>query len=99
MLGVELVAVYGFVSYMGMRNNGFIRAIFAKERIIDKAMDKNRDIVEKQQKLFYVNEQLGIKRIQLEAANKKINDNIIEMNLQNDMLDRKSTRLNSSHVF
>lgn len=66
-------------------------ALLAKERIIDKAYDNNKEILEKQQKLFYVNEQLGIKKIEVESANKKILMNSIEMNLQNKLMEYYSS--------
>lgn len=81
-----IMAMYCALMYIGKRFESFEKAVLAKERIIDKAMDNNKEIMEKQEKLYYVNEQLGIKRIELESANKKINANILEINIQNDML-------------
>lgn len=91
-------SLYGVVSYMGSKNRDFERAVFAKDRMIDKAMDTNNEIKVKQEKLFYVNEQLGIKRIELEAANHKINVNNMELNLQNDLLKFFAATLDISKI-
>lgn len=86
MLMAFALAMFCTLMHIGKQYERFEKAVLAKERIIDKAMDNNKEIMEKQGKLYYVNEQLGIKRIELESANRKINANILEINIQNDML-------------
>lgn len=86
MLAAFDIAMFSTLEHIGSRYERFDNAVLAKERIIDKAMDNNKEIMEKQEKLYYVNEQLGLKRIELESANRKINANNIEVSFQNDML-------------
>lgn len=81
-----IITMYSVLSYIGSRYEHFENAVLAKDRMLDKAMDINREMLEKQEKLYYVNEQLALKRIELESANSKINANILEMHFQNEML-------------
>lgn len=87
-LEVSIIAImiFAITKFYGVRTSYFSKTILSKERMIEKAMDINKLNTEKQEKLFYVNEQLGTKRIELEEANRKnrvIND---EISLQNDIL-------------
>ena len=86
MLAAFDIAMSAVLEHIGKRYEKFENAVLAKERIIDKAMDNNKEIIEKQEKLYYVNEQLGLKRIELESANRKINANNLEVSFQNEML-------------
>ena len=81
-----IMAMYAALAHIGAQYEYFENAMLAKDRMLDKAMDINNEIMEKQEKLFYVNEQLGLKRIELESANRKINANNFEVNFQNEML-------------
>lgn len=81
-----IIAMYAALVHIGSQYERFENAVLAKDRMIDKAMDTNNEIMEKQEKLYYVNEQLGLKRIELESANHKINANNIEVRFQNEML-------------
>lgn len=81
-----IMAMYAALAHIGAQYEYFENAMLAKDRMLDKAMDINNEIMEKQEKLFYVNEQLGLKRIDLESANRKINANNFEVNFQNEML-------------
>ena len=81
-----IITMYSVLSYIGSRYEHFENAVLAKDRMLDKAMYTNREMLEKQEKLYYVNEQLALKRIELESANSKINANILEMHFQNEML-------------
>ncbi len=81
-----IIAMCAALIHMGSQYERFENAVLAKDRMLDKAMDTNNEIIEKQEKLFYVNEQLGLKRIELESANKKINANNLEVHFQNEML-------------
>lgn len=81
-----IIAMYAALSHIGGQYEHFENAVLAKDRMLDKAMDTNKEMLEKQEKLYYVNEQLGLKRIELESANSKINANILEMHFQNEML-------------
>ena len=86
MLAAFDIAMCAALEHIGKQYEKFENAVLAKERIIDKAMDNNKEIIEKQEKLYYVNEQLGLKRIELESANRRINANNLEVSFQNDML-------------
>ncbi len=86
MLAAFDIAMAAALEHIGKQYEKFENAVLAKERIIDKAMDNNKEIMEKQEKLYYVNEQLGLKRIELESANRKINANNLEVSFQNEML-------------
>lgn len=77
---------YGVAKFYGSRASLFEKTVLAKERMIEKAMDINNDNMARQEKLFYVNEQLGTKRIELEEANRKNKLINKEMRLQNDVL-------------
>lgn len=81
-----IMAMYAALAHIGAQYEYFENAMLAKDRMLDKAMDTNNEIMEKQEKLFYVNEQLGLKRIELESANRKINANNVEVHFQNEML-------------
>lgn len=81
-----IMAMYSALAHIGAQYEYFENAMLAKDRMLDKAMDTNNEIMEKQEKLFYVNEQLGLKRIELESANRKINANNVEVHFQNEML-------------
>lgn len=85
-LAAFIIAMYAALVHIGSQYEHFENAVLAKDRMIDKAMDTNNEIIEKQEKLFYVNEQLGLKRIELESANRKINANNLEVRFQNEML-------------
>lgn len=85
-LAAFIIAMYAALVHIGSQYERFENAVLAKDRMIDKAMDTNNEIIEKQEKLYYVNEQLGLKRIELESANRKINANNLEVRFQNEML-------------
>ena len=86
-LFVLSVVIFSIFTVLGEKIEELNDALLSKDRLLDKAYDNNKNIIDKQQKLFYVNEQLGIKKIEVEAANQKIKHNSKEMELQNKLME------------
>lgn len=63
------------------------KMLFAKDRIIDRAKDNSDKINESQHELRGLNEQLGLKKFQLEEANRRVNEMNNNFNVQNKFLN------------
>lgn len=65
--------------------NFFEKRLFAQNRVVAELNHANDDLKEHQQKIKKVNETLGMQKIELRAANKKINRSHDEMSVQNEI--------------
>lgn len=63
----------------------FERKIFAQNRIVSDLNDANDALKSQQKEIEKVNEKLGTQKIQLQAANKRINRSHDEMSVQNEI--------------
>lgn len=63
----------------------FENKLFAQNRVVAELNQANDELKEHQQKIKKVNETLGMQKIELRAANKKINRSHDEMSVQNEI--------------
>lgn len=63
----------------------FEEKLFAQNRVVAELNHANDDLKDSQQKIKKVNETLGMQKIELRAANKKINRSHDEMSVQNEI--------------
>ncbi len=65
--------------------NYFIRLLFAQNRTVDTLNETNGKLKEQQEQIKKTNEMLGMQKIELQAANKKINRSHDEISVQNEI--------------
>lgn len=92
---VILLSVYSYISVMQDYNEQYI---YAKDRMIDRAQDSYVKVAENQNNLMIANEQLGVKKFELEEANKKINIINSDINFQNQIIRIASSSLDLNEV-
>nr|MBP3599307.1 diguanylate cyclase [Eubacterium sp.] len=63
----------------------FMKKVFAQNRTVDNLNEANDQLREQQNEIKKTNELLGLQKIELQAANKKINRSHDEMSLQNEI--------------
>lgn len=63
----------------------FIRLLFAQNRTVENLNEANGQLKDKQEEIKRVNERLGMQKVKLQAANKKINRSHDEMSVQNEL--------------
>lgn len=65
--------------------NYFIQLLFAQNRTVDNLNEANEKLKEQQEQIKKTNEMLGMQKIELQAANKKINRSHDEISVQNEI--------------
>ncbi|MGN0370521.1 MAG: GGDEF domain-containing protein [Butyrivibrio sp.] len=78
-----LMTLFSIIGYIQGKTE---QIIFAKDRLIDRAKDNYERIDDNQKNLVLLNEQLGVKKYELEEANRKINTANEDAKLQNSLL-------------
>lgn len=63
----------------------FMQLVFAQNRTVENLNEANEELKEKQEEIKRVNERLGMQKIKLQAANKKVNRAHDEMSVQNEI--------------
>ena len=81
------LVIFAISSIYGKMQKDSEQMVFAKERIIDKAKDNSDKVTESRQELRELNEQLGLKKFQLEDVNRQINEMNNNFNVQNKFLN------------
>ena len=92
---VILLAIYSYISGVQEYNEQYI---YAKDRMIDRAQDSYVKVTENQNNLMIANEQLGVKKFELEEAYKKINIINSDINFQNQIIRIASSSLDLNEV-
>lgn len=92
---VILLSIYSYISVMQEYNEQYI---YAKDRMIDRAQDSYVKVAENQNNLMIANEQLGVKKFELEEAYKKINIINSDINFQNQIIRIASSSLDLNEV-
>lgn len=72
--------------FCGKMQHYYDQCVFSKDRMLDRAKDNTERINESQKTIRETNEQLGIKKFELEEAYRKINVSIADNNFQNKFL-------------
>ena len=106
---VSGLSTYAFASFYGNMQNYYFRYAMSKERLLDKAKDNSDKFNEIQNSVMLANEQLGIKKFEIEEAYRKINVANADIRIQNEFLNilvstfdlkvliEKTTKLFSDH--
>lgn len=81
---VVLAAILICETISGMYNY-FVKLVFAQNRTVENLNEANEQLQEKQEQIKKTNELLGLQKIELQAANKKINRSHDEMSVQNEV--------------
>ncbi len=103
---ISFMVFFAILNYIGSIQKYQEQCLFAKDRLIDRAKDNFDKIDESQKSLVAVNEQLGIKKFELEEAYQKINMVNSDITLQNEILkivlsslDLKTVLASTSNAF
>lgn len=84
---VSYMLIFALCSFFGNVQTYYFQYVMAKERLLDKAKDNSDRINEIQHNMMVANEQLGIKKYEIEEAYRKINVANADIKLQNEILN------------
>ena len=82
---VVIISVVLICELIACTYNYFIRLLLAQNRTLDNLNEVNEKLKEQQEEIKKTNELLGMQKIELQAANKKINRSHDEMSVQNEI--------------
>lgn len=82
---VALICIILICEILAKTYNYFIHLLFAQNRTVDNLNEVNEKLKEQQEEIKKTNELLGMQKIELQAANKKINRSHDEMSVQNEI--------------
>lgn len=80
------VVYYHMLQYIAAIMNQFFNRLYKQERLVINSKEDYENLKAYQEKLVHANEQLGVQKVQLEAANSKIVRNSSEMDIQYQIL-------------
>lgn len=95
---VSTIICYSISCVYGKMEDYYDSCIFAKNRLLERAKDNSEKIAESQKTMMLTNEQLGIKKFELEEAYKKINSVNANINLQNRFMRMMMSSFNLSEI-
>lgn len=95
---ISYLILYCIYSYIGELQKYNEQLLYSKDRVIDRAKEKYTKVTENQTGLMEANEQLGIKKFELEEAYRKINLINADINFQNKIMRIVSSSLNLDEV-
>ncbi len=97
-MAINYIIYLGVFSFIGSVQKYQEECLFAKDRLLDRAKDNFDKIDESQKNLVSVNEQLGIKKFELEEANRKVNTANYETKIQNELLKNISSSFDLNEI-
>lgn len=83
---ISFMITYAITVFYGKIQDYYDQCVFAKDRMLDRAKDNSDKVTDGQRSIMAINEQLGIKKFELEVAYQKINNSNADMVLQNKFL-------------
>ncbi len=83
---ISFMVIYAITFYYGKIQDYYDQCVFAKDRMLDRAKDNSDKVTDGQKSIMAINEQLGIKKFELEVAYQKINNTNADIILQNKFL-------------
>ncbi len=91
---ISFMVSWAIATYYGKTQKYYEQYMFSRDRLLDRAKDNSEKINESQKNLRTVNEQLGIKKFELEEAYHKINNVNADMEFQNHFMTMMMSTLN-----
>lgn len=91
---ISFMVTWAVATYYGKTQKYYEQYMFSRDRLLDRAKDNSDKINESQKNLRMVNEQLGIKKFELEEAYRKINIVNADMEFQNHFMTMMMSTLN-----
>ncbi|MCM1307034.1 MAG: GGDEF domain-containing protein [Butyrivibrio sp.] len=91
---ISFMVTWAIATYYGKTQKYYEQYMFSRDRLLDRAKDNSDKINESQKNLRTVNEQLGIKKFELEEAYRKINNVNADMEFQNHFMTMMMSTLN-----
>ena len=91
---ISFMVTWAVATYYGKTQKYYEQYMFSRDRLLDRAKDNSDKINESQKNLRTVNEQLGIKKFELEEAYRKINIVNADMEFQNHFMTMMMSTLN-----
>lgn len=91
---ISFMVTWAAATYYGKTQKYYEQYMFSRDRLLDRAKDNSDKINESQKNLRTVNEQLGIKKFELEEAYRKINIVNADMEFQNHFMTMMMSTLN-----
>lgn len=91
---ISFMVTWAIATYYGKTQKYYEQYMFSRDRLLDRAKDNSDKINESQKNLRMVNEQLGIKKFELEEAYHKINNVNADMEFQNHFMTMMMSTLN-----
>lgn len=91
---ISFMISWAIATYYGKTQKYYEHYMFSRDRLLDRAKDNSDKINESQKNLRMVNEQLGIKKFELEEAYHKINNVNADMEFQNHFMTMMMSTLN-----
>lgn len=91
---ISFMVTWAVATYYGKTQKYYEQYMFSRDRLLDRAKDNSDKINESQKNLRTVNEQLGIKKFELEEAYRKINIVNADMEFQNHFMSMMMSTLN-----
>lgn len=95
---ISFMVTYAIAVYYGKTQKYYEQYMFSKDRLLDRAKDNSDKVNESQKNLMIVNEQLGIKKFELEEAYRKINNSNADIEFQNHFMTMMMSTLNLSKI-
>ena len=95
---VSIVIIFSIYDYIGMIQKYNEKCLYAKDRMLDRAEENYNKVTANQKDLMTANEQLAIKKYELEEAYKKINIINKDINFQNLIMKISSSSLDLNEV-
>lgn len=95
---ISFMVTFAIATYYGKTHKYFEQSMFSKDRLLDRAKDNSDKITESQKSLRDINEQLGIKKFELEEAYRKINNANSDIEFQNYFMKMMMSTLRLSKV-
>lgn len=95
---VSFIVIFAIFSYIGEMQKYNEQCLYAKDRMIERAKDSYVKVSDNQNSLMYANEQLSVKKYEIEEVNKRINLINADINFQNQIIRIASSSLDLNEV-
>lgn len=90
---VTFMILHALAIFYGKIQDYYDKSLFAKDRMLDRAKDNSDKADDSKKSTMLVNEQLGIKKYELEMANQRVNEANADIILQNKFLSIMTSSL------
>ncbi len=95
---VSFIVLFAIFSYIGEVQKYNEQCLYAKDRMLERAKDSFDKVSDNQSSLMYANEQLSVKKYEIEEANKRITLINADINFQNRIIRIASSSLDLNEV-